>query len=279
MGPQRVYRKNTYAPAYIENVVGAYNLANAQNKYNGANEEIAGSAKGTVLDPSISTDGFFGRVRRNTLFAENGSITYGELQMLSPGVDSIAKVIINGAIVDNTPYSINSTSGWNGANYETIEVTNLVQAIPALMMELMISEIDIASTNDTINGMPFSTVQKFNSFTNKIDMRPYIQAFIDRFNNEVMRELTKFGQRKVSLNLIMDLTGSSFIRIQIDNNHAYDFVSPSFCDGVYSPMISNSQGTLQKVTNDFNHIFNNLDTKYVTPGFEDYSVPSFKGSI
>lgn len=269
-GPQRSNRNNAYAPDYLEKTIRAYQNASSQNKYSQLGVEVANSAKGYVRDPSMVDDPLFGYIRRNTSYSQTSSITYQELCVLSPETDNIAQIITTGKVVKQTTnFGMNDMSNWNGANYETIEASTISQAVPAIMMELMLSKINVCASNDTVGYKPITTIQGYQSFTTKMDMRHFITMFIQRFTDEILIPMTHYGQRKVNLRFEIDLLGVSYIWIQLGDNHPYEFSCPSFSDAVFSPLITNNISRLQTLASDFDQIFNTISV----PSYQQFAPP------
>ena len=101
-----------------------------------------------------------------------------------------------------------------GANYETMILTIYLILFP-LMMDLMLSDINFAITNDTLNEAPVTTVQSFNGFSNKINMSEYISSLNSDLNTKYFPYISKNGLRKVKLLVHMDIVGESYIKVQM----------------------------------------------------------------
>lgn len=282
-GMQIASRRDEFAPSYVERSYKAYNAATSQ-KEAATEQDLFYTAKNYTNQQTQAFDNFIRALKSGTSLSAYDYVTYEELCSNFPGLDDLAKVIVqSNEVMSASQYNSGSVSGWQGANFETLDANYLIHSLPSLMMDLMISEINIASTNDTLNGAYITTIQGYNGFSNKVDMKPYIQSFITRFEFEYMPMLTKNNARLVKVLLHMDLLGESYIKLQYDNNHAYEFLAPSFCDGFFSPLISNSQANLQQLAGTFNTLLSNVGVDFPSsllqmPGTAQ-TIPSFQNVL
>lgn len=261
-GMQTATRRDSFSPSYLEKVYNSYNAAISTNN-SFTSEDSYSKARDYCRPTSDSFDNFIRLLKNNTSMNYGDFLTYGELCGEFKGLDTIVKVIRKGNNVSTlSNYNANSVSHMAGANYETIDSNYLFNSLPALMMDLMLSDINFAITNDTLNGLPVTTVQSFNGFSNKINMSEYISSFKFRFEHEYFPYISKNGLRKVKLLVHMDIVGESYIKVQYDDNHSYEFLSSTFCDGFFSPLITNEPIRLQRLAGDLNTLLSNTDTIY-----------------
>lgn len=260
-GTQLASRKDEYSPTYIERAFKSYDAANSN--HHSSDRNVFYDAKNYSKQMSSNLSNFILKLKANSSLSYSDYVTYEELCSVFYA-DQIATIFTQAN--DVTPagmtstYTASNTCGWQGANYETIDANYLIHSMPSLMVDMLISDVSLASTNDTLNGEIKTIIQGVNGFSSKIDMRNYIQAFISRFDFEHMRKLTMNNQRLVKLNLNMNLMGESYIRIQYDNNHPYEFLAPSFADGFFSPLITRNQQDLREMAHTFDTLLSNTNT-------------------
>lgn len=155
--------------------------------------------------------------------------------------------------------------GWNGNGQRTVIASQFVQAVPGLMMELMLTELDFSVTNMTLDGsceVFFSNVQSFNDGDN----RKQIEAF--RFNlcNQLMPGLTRGNIIPLEIHASFNVVGQTFIEIKIDNEEFVPFVAPTFCDGLYSAVRAPDAQTLEKFAFGLGRITSNLQQDFSAGG-------------
>ena len=276
---QLASRKDEFSTTYLNNAYKAYNAANKNdssydiveenknrafmNNYS-SDQDVYINAKKYSTQFTKGHDDFIRILKMRTSMNHQDFFTYGELCDACGGnsVDNIAQVVRKGNEVKNlSMYNPFSTASWAGANYETVDASYLAHAIPSLMLDLMLSEIHVASTNDNIFGGVKTTVQACNGFSNKLDITPYMHGFIQRFEFEIMPVLTKQNTRKVGIFLHFNIIGESYIKLKYDNEHFHEFSIPTFCDGFFSPLISRSQMDLQNMSRTLDILLNNVTTQ------------------
>ena len=262
-GPMKSNRTNALAPEYLSKTLRAQQQAEHRVDTYESGDEIANVARGIVQDPNIGTDLFFGTLKRHLGFGEGDYITYGALCQLDPNTDNIASVIMVGnGMQQVSAWGVENTAHWNGANMETVAATILSQAVPAIMMELMLSEAHLMATNETLNGEYLVTMQHFNGFSDKVDPRPYAARLLERLKVEVLRDLTQNNLIQFRLTMNVKLTGETMISISMNGQPAIDFVCPSFCDSLMAPVITTNKQTLYGLAHDLSSLFTNIDTKH-----------------
>lgn len=262
-GMQTATRRDEFSPSYLEKTYNSFLAASTQDLAF-TSSDVYYKAKDYSRPPSLAFDNFIRSIKSNSSLNSADFITYEELCGQFLGLDKIAKVYRVGSGIKNVSnYTPQSTAHWGGANFETIDANYLINSVPALMTDLMLMEINFATSNDTIDGTPRTTIQGFNGFSQKVNMTDNIKAFIVRFEHEYMPYLTRNNARCVKLLMHVDLLGESFIKIQYDQNPPYDFLGSSFCDGFFSPLISNDAVRLQSIAHNFNTLLSNTDTQYI----------------
>jgi hypothetical protein len=151
---------------------------------------------------------------------------------------------------------------WIGSDMETIASTILTQAVPAIMLELMLTKVSFAATNETLNGQFVVEMRDAASFSKNIDMSPYLQRFIDRLHTEVLSDISRNNQISFRLQMLSDILGDTYVTISIGGGPDTDFVLPSFCDALMSPVIGGSNKDLSMVAMDLEQIYSNGATQY-----------------
>lgn len=267
-GPMKSSRSNAAAPEYLSKVLKAQALAENNVQNSGSGEDIANVARGIVQDPNISTDMFFGHLKRHTGFSEGDCITYADLCRMDPGTDQIAQAIMVGnGMQQASAYGAEHTAHWNGANMETVAATILSQAVPAIMMDLMLSEVHLMATNETLNGEYLVTMQHYNGFTDKVDLRPHANRLMERLKIEILRDLTQNNLIQFRLTLHINLAGETFMRISMNGQPEIDYVCPSFCDALMAPVLTANKQTLYTMAHDLGSLFSNIDTTHQHQSF------------
>ncbi len=270
-------RANTSAPTYLSRL-----LTTHQNVMMGADTsddlgKIMAEASGVVREPGITTDPFLNELILRTKLAHGGSITYGELCRLQPGLDDIVHVVLATGINAAHNHQRGLAEGWQGNTHETIMANILIHAVPALMMDLMITKVGFTATNRTQDGQTEVLLTGVRTFTENVDMEPYLNRFIMRLKAEVLNDLSMNGLIDYYIQATFDAMGETVIDISVGGQPSIRYVSPSFADALFVPVVTNDQFVLNKLANDISTLAENLQVDHSparTFGYHDLTPPT-----
>lgn len=263
-GIMKSRRSNGSAPIWLSKTLQAHKTA-FNDDTNNANDygQLLDDARGATQEGLISQDGFLSQLQRfQTSLVEGGSISYGELCAVSPGLDNIVHVFPITQVQRQKEYihSAGDTRNWTGQDPATIVATTLSYSVPSIMMDMMLTGIHFMATNQTLDGSVRITPLGAQSFAEGIDLTPYIQHFMVRLDLEVLSGL--FSNNLIDYNIEMgvDILGETMIKVSIGGNPQEVFVIPSFADALCAPIITLSGNTLSHLAYDIDNLVNNLDT-------------------
>jgi hypothetical protein len=163
--PQRSNRANNLPGTYISKVIDGFFTSSQLSEFGNSDADILSKSKQAVMETPISENPFIRWLgeRRNQPTGYQFSFT--DLEVLDPGVAGRVNLIIPGQAQQTTQHHTGMTSYWNGADRATVVASHLIQAVPALMMELLITKIALRSTNDDIGGRMSTVLISANSLT------------------------------------------------------------------------------------------------------------------
>lgn len=264
-------RKDGSAPHYMTNIFKARNYAAGAEDIDGGDyTQVMDAARGAVANELLTQDSFLYQLTQRTHFGEECCVTYGELCRMSESVDHVAVVTLRSA--NATPvHSRGQTEFWTSATMETTAATILGHSVPSLMMDLMLTGISFLATNQTIDGQYMITIHGQQSFAEGMDMSQYLQIFIDRLQYEVLNGLTQNNQITFNLEMYVDILGETHISISMNGQPPVDYVMPSFCDALMTPVITNNRENLENMASDISSLAESLSVEY------DYSTNSDRG--
>ena len=256
-------RSNTAAPVYLSRVMKGYQTAMSTADNAEDLPAIMEKAMGTIPEPTLSQDKFFGIAQRHhRALVENSYITYGELEAMSPNLELVAQFVRQG----NTAYMAHHERGmsehWQGTTNETVMATVLSHSIPSIMMDLMLTKLAFVVTNQTLDGSFKITYTHVQGFTDGVDLTPYIRHFEHRLFTEVLRDLSRNNQLGLNLVVQLDIIGDTVIDISLNSAPSIRYVTPSFCDALMSPVITNNNMNLQTLANDITSLVENMNVDH-----------------
>lgn len=259
-------RQNNSAPHYVSGVLRGFRDTGAYADQTENMSNVMADAAGTVKDENVSQDRFFHElVTRTSNFTEGGYVTYGELQSVFPEFDHVAGVIFtthtNRTQQPYEQHHVGQTEHWGGSDNETIWSTILTQTLPSLMMPLMLTRVAFVATNQTLNGQLDVRVMDAQTFATGLDLTPYAEKFTQDLTHEVLRGLSQNNGIDFYLQMMTDVTGETRIEISIAGSPIVEFASPSFCDGLYAPVLTNNQLAIDAVAHDIQGLAGSLGTQ------------------
>lgn len=293
-------RKDTSPVRYLSSSLNAYQHARKEynsamhdtddilfNRSSDSPEVLFGEASAVCRNQSITGNVFLQILRDNTGFMERGYVLWGELQSLFPELKdpNVAMFAMDNGSSIRKASAAHHSQAWNGADYTSIGASLLAQTIPSIMMDNFFRGISFAVTNGNgpneymfeIHPQGSASIIKGN-----FDMRPYVQELERRIKVDILHNITRGNQLPFKISMISDLAGESIIDISIGNEPVERFVAPTFCDSLFSPVITRNHqlsGTIanditwlvRKVIDGDNDVLNH--NKFSQQGFTGYQHP------
>lgn len=260
-GIKKSNRNHNLAPMYVAGLAQAWQSANTNDDENYSG--VAGKAAGLVRDPVPSADRFIMAMDNAGYLTQGGFLTYGELCYKQPGLDEMVEVSMRGGRDILQLHDAGQSDGWNGAHHEWVYATVLFQAVPAIMIPLMMARIQIKVTNRTVgNQWDIRPVEIYGYQRLPIDEHRW-NLFCQKLINEVLNDLTHRGLADVAFDLTVDVLSESRIRIAVGGNpNPVTLVMLSVADARAVPVVSNTASTLDKIANDMSMLCNNTQVDY-----------------
>lgn len=277
-GPKKSRRSNSIAPAFMSKVMTGLHQTfnNPEMNHAKSGTELYAEARDNIRDTYTTADPFMGKLMRECDYGARGFITYGELCRMFPETDSIC--IFTPAVKLTRMGIPLATRGdseyWSVTTTEAVISTTLLHAVPSMMMDLMITKCTIVATNETHDGSIYIQLANPASFTDGIDMRPYLAQFEDRLRMQILRDITNNNYINFRLQMIVDVVGETRINISFAGQPEVEFVAPSFADGIMSPLITNSKFDLRTVATDLDNLYHNVSPMSMA---QQYAPPAPQG--
>lgn len=260
-GIKKSSRNHNLAGLYVAGLANAWQSANADEDETYGN--TAGKAAGIVADPLTSKDRFFQSMDNARYLSQGGFLTYGELCYKQLGLDDMVEVseLDRRAVIQL--HEVGQTEHWQGNHHEWVYATVLFQAVPALMIPLMMARLTMKVTNRTHGNVWDIRPTEVHGFQRMpIDDHRW-NIFCQKLISEVLNDLTHRGMTDVGFDLTVDVLSESRITISVGgNHHPITLVQPTFADARLVPVVSNTASTLDKIANDMSMLCNNTQVDY-----------------
>lgn len=239
--PMASRRGNNNPAAYAATILNGYAEPHANIQMGQDQSDIMTQAIDASRENLVSENKFMRALASHSVA---GTVTsqfpLRDLFKLDPRLQTHPKEHINFIVQAptqrNQQHIAGSTSDWNGGDIETKYAATLSNAFPAIMMDCMLSELSVTFTNTKMGGFWFMP-EKVKSFTS-LDATEFILRCMQRVEREIMNDLSYMNDQAYDITISCSVFGETFVSVQINNRARIDYVTPSFCDGLITPVIS-----------------------------------------
>jgi hypothetical protein len=67
------------------------------------------------------------------------------------------------------------------------------------------------------------------------------------------------------ITMTVDVLGETHVTVSMQGGPKYDYVTPSFCDALMAPVLTNNNANLAAIGNDIEQLVSNIGTVYGSP--------------
>lgn len=266
-------RSNNLASTYVANLINGLTRGIQSNHFgdpDSPNSDIKTLevARSHLLDPTAPIDPFLHMLSGITNRVAGNSFTFGQLTQFDPNVDNVSNHFIVPPAQIGSIHQAGSTSHWNGSDISTQAAAILSQSVPAIMMDMLVSKVVFVSTNHVVGSQPHTNITYGASFSNSEEALNW-QMFAARLEREVLSNITFNFSMGYRVEMHVDLLGETFIQIQIGSNGTYDYMAPSFCDNLLTPVVTTQRNLASEVSHEFENLFDQIKEQF-NPGMKSY---------
>jgi hypothetical protein len=162
----------------------------------------------------------------------------------------------SGSRMGDEAHTTGDTSGWGGTDIETQFAAMISHGLPGLMMELFFTEIHFRATNETPDKSIL--IEVINAVAiEDFDIRGYVDTFEHRIISELLNDACMNGMIDFDFECRCDIVTETWISISIAGGRHAPYNTPTFCDAVMTPMLSNNENA-NGLANDLNTIVSDL---------------------
>lgn len=257
-------RGNNVSANYVAKVIDANTMGRELSDWGQDDGDILTRSRGYAMgsEKSLLDNPVIRRLSElsNGMGVKN-TFTFGDFERLDMNVRNVTDFITLGGtmqIGSVTPlHQAGQTEYWVGSDLITQQATIISQSIPALMMELLISKVDFVSTNHTLNCQIDTRLMNAMTLTSA-DLRQNYDIFIRRLEAEILTPMCFGGQESFTLDMRVDMFGETWINLSIGASPPTQFVIPSFCDTLCSPVVTQNQHNFENLVHDFDVMLTNV---------------------
>ena len=275
--PKMSRRSNAVGSEFAANIINGFLSASTQSTLSDNQNAIFATAAGMVDETNPYQNAFMARLADfNTTNSVSGVFRFRDLSALDPEINNpiLGKITVSlqGHAQINHYHTAGSTAYWHGTGSETRWAFTIAHAMPALMMNNMISVIKLTSKN-TVTGLPFTAVVA-GAGMSPIDMSRNFATFTQQFEEMVLKDLTYDNQLSYDIEVESNIAGETKVRVSINGNAYEDYTMPTFCDGLMAPVITGTRDTSMQISQDIQQlvsIVNDEVSMHNTPNNRSFS--------
>lgn len=268
-GPERVAvsdRKNTVPGQYLSRMLQTWQANTESDDVDPAslNSQMAAS----VAEPTLSRIRSLQQLAVASELRQGGSVTWDELCSSEDTGTLQQRAVVILAQSDATRGALSrrgDTEYWGGNGNATVIASQIVQSVPGMMMNLMLTELDFSVTNETSDGswlIEFGNVQSFNDGDNIAQ----VNAFAFKLEHELMPGLSRGGLIPMTVHASFNVVAQTAIDISIDGSELIPFMAPSFCDGLFTSVRAPDTNTLDRFADNLSKIITTLQQDHSAGG-------------
>lgn len=256
----RSRRDNAVTGSYLSGILS--NVINESNNVIGTTDDELTSLSGAAFklkELANYSDAVITLIINGSDYIRNGYITWREMCLLFPDLNdktlytprTTASLSANVPVPDST-----TVEHWRGTNYETTIANSLAQLVPALMTSSLIGNLSFTFTNDNLTMEPELIIFNGNALIDGLDLYMLTNKFTHRFISEVVPIITNQNRSVVSLMVHSNIGAETHINVSYEHGATIPFCAPTFCDAMYSPIVTPFENNLTEISSDLYNLAN-----------------------
>lgn len=257
---QKSRRRNGMPGTYAASIMDSYRIATGTGTdFNMSESSILETARNQVVESQASTDPFISSMTNIIGTIATNKFRMRDLLALDNNTQYVTNLSIAGNVQQRTRvHQTGDTQHWQGSDRVTQAASLLSQAVPSLMMDLLISNLTFKSSNhDGMGGQPLTHILDARSYTN-LDLQRNLSMFKHRFEREILSDVTIGNSCSYMLEMEVNMQGDSWIRIALDSPNMVEFNVPSFCDSLIVPVLTTDPHSAMNIAHDFSALNNGI---------------------
>lgn len=257
--PMRSSRINNVPCDYLARVINGYAVSTTLADFGGGAGDIIQQAASQVAEAPVLDNPFIRSICNVRHVRSTNCFRYTDLVSIDPNTvnDQITHIVVDSKDTIRTSHIAGQTAFWNGTGMETVASTILAQAVPAIMMDLMLTKVHFRATNHELAGQIVVGIIDAQSFVAGDLTRNY-ELFKQRLVMEILRDLTFNNQISFIVEMKCTMYGESVISLGFNGAAMETFVCPTFCDQLFPQVIAPTQQIFNAVVSDFDQLVNNV---------------------
>lgn len=251
---------NRIGSRYMASVLNSRQKAIELHDHGNNPSEINATAQGYIQESYASEDLFMRRLTDVQDLDEATTTSFFTFRHLL-SIDPYAEKAVNANLFSKEALPVtdyrryDDVNEMNGQEEHDRIAALIATAIPALMMENCIHQINFQAHNQS-HGEEFVFVpSKTNSMIDDLDMKTFTDIFEERLIDELLVPITADSRFEIGIELQCRIFGDINFTLFWDGKKRGRYIFPCFCNALSSPIITDDVGDVKKIARDFNDLF------------------------
>jgi hypothetical protein len=272
--PVKAMRRFNSSPVFVSSVLDSYVQTKRAAMGGSTDLEITDGAAASVASARTNEDPFLKTLKGRT-DSTGGSFKLRDLLNIDPTVQSRIVVTPMTQALRATLPAAGQSQHWQNSDFDTQFATALSQAVPGYMLDNCLQSVKFRATNMEMGGGITVFLVDYGTLLTGIDVSPYLAAFSFAIEKTVLADLSHNNMIPFSLEMSCNLMSDSTINLAVNGSSFTLFVSPCFCDGLMSPLVTADKSRLNLLAKDISAVVDYLgDASGPNMGFSE-SIENF----
>lgn len=252
-------RLNTSSTRFMARSMSALTTADAGDgvidelQHDRDTTRIFKDARGQVREDAITSDPVFEELSQDTNILHDGFITYGELVEMNRDFDWDSVPVYFTARGERKTLR-GDYRPWDGMENEDIAVTMLVNALPMYLINHQLASISFTAKNFDSLGEMVVIADNAVPIMEGPDLREVLPIFMSRLETEILLDILPWEGCPIDIEVNTAIAGETYVRISLDGANFEEYVFPTFCDSVVSPVVTESQDHMDNMAGTISQI-------------------------
>lgn len=245
-------RSNAVGSTMAARLLNAFNSAhgNVRGQFDVSPGDIADNAFNELVEQDSANDLFLAMLTQHKRGTATASFTARQLMDMVPGItdSSIFKAVVN----PGGRYSMaqkQDSMGFGKQTLSAVAAANLQSALPGIMVESLLHTVSFtAVSNGPSRDVTFGSVVA-TGFDPETSVRQW-GVFAHRFKTELIPLIKGSNNYPLDMHVNCSFNGEFRLQITVAEEDPLTLISPAFCDGLFSPVITTDEASALSLSNE-----------------------------
>lgn len=177
-------------------------------------------------------------------------IAYGVLKKIWPGLQNAVHEI------PTLRAELQPAQPWNLNNFEGHAAAMVLNGLSAVAAKFALRWMSFQASNENAEGALVVQISRLEGFT---DPEPYKEAIAHYLKHTLLMPLCLNNNAALTIEGFIAVLGNTSFSLKWNGQDLGLFRAPTFCNSLWSPMLTRNENLQEQMANDFHTLFNMLD--------------------